>query len=469
MLRKTFFFLTFSLLLASGLVAQVQTSHTIKVAVIVDQSVEEQFRAQGRLFLFFSEAEQGEPRRQTWPRLTNHIFAQNVDWPEGQTVYFDSESTLDSNGDLSLIDFPDGNYRVQVLWDQNQTASSINAPGNLYSEVLELELREDRRLELKLNQIIPERKSISHPLLREHNFRSDTLSKWWDKEMEVEFSVLLPRSFEEGNKRYPILYDIGGYGSRHYRAGRIIQRDSAFMAWWMSEAPEIIIVFLDGEGPYGDSYQLDSDNSGPYGTSLTQEIAPWVEEKYRAITSSQTRFLTGCSTGGWVSLALQTFYPDFFGGTYSYSPDPVSFKHMQLVNLYRDDNAFINRYGNERPSNRTTTGEPVFSIRKEVYYENVQGSSGTYATSGEQWGAWNALYSPKGEDDLPALVFNPQTGAIDPEVVIHWQNYDLLRHTKNNWEELGPKLAGTVWVWMGDMDNYYLNNALHDYADMLTE
>ncbi|MEL6843795.1 MAG: hypothetical protein AAFP02_11350, partial [Bacteroidota bacterium] len=258
MLRKTFFFLTFSLLLASGLVAQVQTSHTIKVAVIVDQSVEEQFRAQGRLFLFFSEAEQGEPRRQTWPRLTNHIFAQNVDWPEGQTVYFDSESTLDSNGDLSLIDFPDGKYRVQVLWDQNQTASSINAPGNLYSEVLELELREDRRLELKLNQIIPERKSISHPLLREHNFRSDTLSKWWDKEMEVEFSVLLPRSFEEGNKRYPILYDIGGYGSRHYRAGRIIQRDSAFMAWWMSEAPEIIIVFLDGEGPYGDSYQLDS-------------------------------------------------------------------------------------------------------------------------------------------------------------------------------------------------------------------
>ena len=28
------------------------------------------------------------------------------------------------------------------------------------------------------------------------------------------------------------------------------------------------------------------------------------------------RILFGCSTGGWISLALQVFHPDFFGGQY---------------------------------------------------------------------------------------------------------------------------------------------------------
>ncbi|MFK7921403.1 MAG: alpha/beta hydrolase-fold protein [Bacteroidia bacterium] len=468
MLYKTLF-ATFIILFVCSL-SYAQTSHTLKVSVNVDKTMKEAFVEDGRLYLFISEAKSGEPRRQTWPRGNNHIFAQNLQaWDTDQMIYFDSESELDSNGSLSLADFPDGDYRVQVLWDQNTTASSINAPGNLYSEVVELKLRDDQKITLSLNQSIAPRKQITHPLLREHSVKSDSLSAWWGKEMQLEFSVLLPRSFESNpNKKYPIIYEVGGYGSRHYRASRLVQRDSVFMAWWNTDAPEVIIAFLDGKGPYGDSYQLDSDNSGPYGFVLTQEMAPWIEKEYRAIGTTETRFVEGCSTGGWVSLALQLYYPDFFGGTYSYSPDPVDFHHMQLVNLYKDENAFVNRYGNERPSNRTTTGDPIFSIKKEIYYENVQGVTGTYTTSGEQWGAWNALYSPKGEDGLPAQVFDPQTGEIDSAVVAYWQRYDLLHHTQSNWETLGPKLEGKLWIWMGDMDNYYLNNALHPYADFLS-
>lgn len=467
--HKTLFLTLFAFFVFA--LGQAQTSHSLKISVGVGEEVQEQFVKDGRIFFFISEAKSGEPRRQTWPQSNNHIFAQNLqNWQSDQMVYFDSASKLDVNGDFSLADFPDGTYRVQVLWDQNTTASSINAPGNLYSEVMELTLSTDQNISLSLTQSIANRKKIAHPLLREHSFKSDSLSAWWSKDMQVEFSVLLPRSFEsDPSKKYPIIYEVGGYGSRHYRASRIVQRDSAFMAWWNTDAPEVIMVFLDGAGPYGDSYQLDSDNSGPYGFALTQEMAPWIEKEYRAIGTTETRFVEGCSTGGWVSLALQIHYPDFFGGTYSYSPDPVDFHHMQLVNLYEDDNAFVNRFGNERPSNRTTIGDPIFSIKKEVYYENVQGETGTYATSGEQWGAWNALYSPKGEDGFPAPVFDSQTGEIDSAVVAYWQRYDLLHHTQNNWETLGPKLEGKLWIWMGDMDNYYLNNALHPFADFLTE
>ena len=39
----------------------------------------------------------------------------------------------------------------------------------------------------------------------------------------------------------------------------------------------------------------------------------------------------GGSTGGWVSLALQTFYPDFFNGAWSRAPDPVDFRAYELI------------------------------------------------------------------------------------------------------------------------------------------
>ena len=56
--------------------------------------------------------------------------------------------------------------------------------------------------------------------------------------------------------------------------------------------------------------------------------------------------LTGGSTGGWIALAHQVFYPDFYGGTFSLCPDGVDFRYHQIVNIYKDDNAyFIDRAG----------------------------------------------------------------------------------------------------------------------------
>ena len=48
----------------------------------------------------------------------------------------------------------------------------------------------------------------------------------------------------------------------------------------------------------------------------------------------------GGSTGGWEALALQVFYPDFFGGAWGWCPDPVDFHYYQIVNIYEDENAY---------------------------------------------------------------------------------------------------------------------------------
>jgi len=212
---------------------------------------------------------------------------------------------------------------------------------------------------------------------------------------------------------------------------------------------------------------MDSENNGPHGYALIHELIPYIESKFRGTDSAKTRFVDGCSTGGWVSLGLQLYYPDQFNGVFSFSPDAVDFENYQLINIYTDKNVFENEFGYQRPVARTIDGEPMISMKEFVQYENVLGAANSYLNSGGQFSAHTSLYSPKGADGLPMPLFDPETGAIDSAVAEHWKKFDFKIHAKENWETLGPKLAGKVYVWMGDMDNFYLNKATRSFAEYL--
>ena len=153
--------------------------------------------------------------------------------------------------------------------------------------------------------------------------------------------------------------------------------------------------------------------------------------------------LDGGSTGGWVALALQVFYPDFFNGAWSFCPDSVDFRSFQLVNIYEDENAYINRHGFERPAARDVSGEVRFTMRHECRLENVLGRGDSWALSGGQWGAWNATYGARGRR-RPARSRSgtPRPGEIDRAAAEHWKAYDLRRVLEERWAELGPKLQG---------------------------
>jgi hypothetical protein len=449
-----------------------QPAHPFKATITVSKELQNDFAPEGRLFVFLSQNQWAEPRTQTWPGpwTQGEFFAVNLsglDAQKGFTIS-GSEGWIGTAG-WTLEDVPEGTYRLQVLWDQDVAESGINAPGNLYSSVTSIEMDKPMDLPIELDHRIGERRVVEHPLVREVDLVSDTLSAWWGKEMHLKASILLPRNFVEGEGRaYPIRYNVAGYGGRYTRINGIV-KDSDFMEWWSSEeAPGVISVFLDGEGPFGDCYQMDSDNSGPYGYALIHEMIPYIESKYRGTTTAATRFVDGCSTGGWVSLALQLFYPDQFNGTFSYSPDAVEFENYQLVNIYRDENAFTNEFGLTRPIMRDTYGEPMVTWKDFVQFENVLGVSNNYLTSGGQICAHTALYSPKGENGLPQPMIDPFSGAIDHAVAEQWKKYDLRLYCQENWETLGPKLQGKIFIWMGDMDHFYLNNATRAFADFIS-
>jgi enterochelin esterase-like enzyme len=460
----------FFLIVFISLITQAQDTYELKLNISVSKELHNQFEKNGRLFVFLSENPWGQPRYRLWPSRGNHIFATNIkDWDPGNTISMNSNTDYIRTPEFDLENIPEGTYYLQILWDQDRIESRPNAPGNLYSTVEKTELTKDLSINVALSKVVASRGFIDHDFVKLVEIESKFLSDWWDKPITLKASVLLPSGyFENPSKQYPVRYNIAGYGGRYTRVSLLIKRDSVFNNWWFSgEAPQIINVFLDGEGPFGDSYQLDSENNGPYGEALTKELIPFIEKEFRGIGTPDSRFLDGCSTGGWVSLALQIFYPEFFNGAWSYSPDAIDFENFQLINIYKDENAFINEWGNERPVMRDITGDPMLTMKDFAQYENVLGYSNTYVTSGGQFGAHAALYSPKGENGLPVPLFDPETGAIDHDVAEHWKKYDLKMIVEENWDEFGPKLQGKIWIWMGDMDNFILNPATRAFNEFL--
>ena len=61
--------------------------------------------------------------------------------------------------------------------------------------------------------------------------------------------------------------------------------------------PRFLYVTLQHPSPYyDDSYGVNSENNGPYGDAIMQELIPAVETRFRAIRQSWARMLSGGSS-----------------------------------------------------------------------------------------------------------------------------------------------------------------------------
>jgi hypothetical protein len=233
--------------------------------------------------------------------------------------------------------------------------------------------------------------------------------------------------------------------------------------WTGPDFPRVLAIEVQHPNPYyDDSYAVNSANLGPYGDAITYELVPYVEEKFRGIGEGWARAVYGGSTGGWEALAVQIFYPDDYNSCYAACPDPIDFRAYTVVNIYEDKNAYYLESDwkrTPRPGRRDWLGHVGATLEEMNHRELVLG---TKSRSGDQWDIWEAVYSPVGDDGYPQRIWDKMTGEIDHEVAEYWrQNYDLSYILKRDWETLGPKLRGKINIYCGDMDNYYLNNAVY--------
>jgi hypothetical protein len=112
-----------------------------------------------------------------------------------------------------------------------------------------------------------------------------------------------------------------------------------------------------------------------------------------------------------------------------------------------------------RPGHRDYLGHIASTIEDNNYYELALG---THSRSGGQFDIWEAVFSPAGADGYPARIFDKLSGVIDRQVAEYWrEHYDLTDILRRNWRVLGPKLQGKLHIYCGDMDSYYLNNAVY--------
>ncbi|MFO7865726.1 MAG: hypothetical protein R6V02_02790, partial [Candidatus Aminicenantes bacterium] len=263
------------------------------------------------------------------------------------------------------------------------------------------------------------------------------------------------------------------YSSRFDWEGyNITQQEYAykFYQWWTApDTPRVIIIKVQHANPYyDDSYGVNSANLGPYGGAITYELIPYIEEKFRGIGEGWARTMYGGSTGGWIPLAVQILYPDEYNGCYAACPDPIDFRAYTSVNIYENKNAYYLDTPwkkTPRPRGRNHLGEIQFTLEEACHLELVLGTKGR---SGGQQDIWEAVFGPVGKDGYLQPIWDRKSGKIDPEVAEYWrENYDLRYILERDWAVLGPKLKGKIHIYVGDMDNYYLNNAVYLMEEFL--
>lgn len=467
MLRSVFALLVATLV---AVVLHGQAGPGLHFEITLDPSLPAQ--PPGRLLVVLAPSNEVEPRRligRTGRSATPTFGVDVLSFAPGDRATLDAAAAaFPIDG---LVDLPAGEYQVQAVLNTNHDIRSPDAPGNLYSDPLQVALEPARNepVRLTLTRRIPdEQLPPDEEYVRFIKIRSDLLSRFHGRPIYLRAGVILPPGFDqEPDRHYPLRVHIGGYGSRYTLVRSMMRPGSTFRRAWLAEdsveddPPRMILLYLDGAGPNGDPYQVNSANNGPYGDAVTQELIPYVEGVFRGIGEPHARVLDGGSTGGWVSLALQVFYPDFFNGAWASCPDGVDFAAFQLVDIYGADSAFLDKQGHELPSARNRNGRVRFTMRHEVQMENVLGLGDSWTMSGSQWGAWNATYGPRGQDGRPVPLWDPVTGVIDRSVTRHWEQYDLRLVLEQHWNELAPKLRGKLNIWVGEMDDYYLNNAVH--------
>jgi hypothetical protein len=225
----------------------------------------------------------------------------------------------------------------------------------------------------------------------------------------------------------------------------------------------VLLVEIQHPTPYyDDSYAVNSENNGPYGDAIQYELIPEIERRFRGIGAGWARFTYGGSTGGWEAMAVQVFYPEEYNGAWVACPDPIDFRAYTLVNIYQDRNAYFldsEWKRTPRPGQRDWLGR-VSTTLEETNHREL--ALGTKSRSGDQWDTWEAVYSPVGPDGYPRRIWDKLTGEIDREVAEFWrEHYDLVHILRRDWKTLGPKVKGKLFIYVGDMDNYYLNNAVY--------
>jgi hypothetical protein len=482
------------------------------------------------MFVFVAKTNESEPRLQLYHGST--VFAANVTAQQPGAAAILDQNTKGFPAE-SLRDVPAGDYYVQallnvytefhradghVIWahmDQWEGQNFARSPGNLISEVrkVHLDSANGYKIKLELTKIIPPiDMPADTPWVKRFKMQSPMLSRFWGRPIYIGATVLLPKGYgDHPDVHYPAMYLQGHfsldapfgfstkldpgekswarereraaaahlnmvepppYSHSNGALGNVETGYEFFQAWNSEQFPRMIAVTFQHPSPYyDDSYAVNSENEGPYGDAIMTELIPFLESHLRMIPQPWARTLTGGSTGGWESLALQVYHPDFFGGVWTFYPDPVDLRRYNGgIDIYNDENAFTIPSGDwlqeERLASRTIDGQTRLTVRQMSRLQSVLGDK-------ERSTIWlndyEVVINPVGADGYPVPLWDKSTGKMNRDVARYAREhgYDLREYLERNWPTVGRDLVAKLHLHCGESDGNFLNLALYLLQDFL--
>jgi S-formylglutathione hydrolase FrmB len=258
--------------------------------------------------------------------------------------------------------------------------------------------------------------------------------------------VYLPPGYDDGDRRYPVVYVIQGYsGQVAMWFNRIPFRrpfpELADEVFRTGDTPPAIVVYVDAWTAYGGSQFLDSPATGRYHSYLCDEVVPWVDARYRTIADRAHRAIMGKSSGGYGAMITPMLRPDLFSALATHAGDalfevcyPDSFP--KVARTLRDE--YDGDYSNFLADVRT----------------RVHGTKDSDSELIEIY-AYAAAYS--GNDDASVSLPFDDTGALDHDVWDRWLAHDPVRMATEPAYAEALREMTAIWIDAGRADDYYLD------------
>ena len=474
----------FVLILISGVQCTIKkienSGNATQFAISFDSSIREESTS-GRVLLLLSTTEEFRTREMNGDFTP--IFGINVDdLAPGADAIIDG--TVKGYPVRYLKDVPAGEYYVQAYlnvytifersdghtvklhMDQGEGQNWRRSPGNLFSTPKKIYYDPNRgsSISIVMDQVIPPIHEFQETeWVKYVKIQSDLLTEFWGHPMYINARVLMPKGFDDHPEaRYPLISQVGHFPRGNPGGFEPEPGNPLYDAWISDDFPRFLMVTYEHPTPYyDDSYGVNSENNGPYGDAFTQEVIPYLEQEFRGIGKPYSRLLTGGSTGGWISLAMQVWNPDFFGGTWTFYPDQVDFRYYQQANLYEDDNAYytIHEWNMvHKPLMRGKDGKFYLQWSSSILQKRL---SVTGTVRAARW-----QFSTQCSHPSMMMAIQNRSGIHGREkLTVRLPNGQrTFRHSalsRKNWSDVGPKLVGKINIFCGRMDNFYLNEAVY--------
>lgn len=262
--------------------------------------------------------------------------------------------------------------------------------------------------------------------------------------------VWTPPAYDtEPERRFPSVYVLQGFTGQVRAWFNVSPFSRTFPDEVEAAGIDLIVVLVDAFTAIGGSQFIDSPAIGAYGRYFTEEIVPFVDERFRTLPEAAHRGVSGKSSGGFGAMVWGMLRPDLFGAFATHAGDAL-FEVSMARELPPAAQALRNRYDGSFDAFWADfrSGRPAFASPADHLLLSTWAAAAAYSSNAD------------GSVDLP---FRLDTGELVLEVWERWLAWDPVRLAAKHGEAL--RAARGIWIDAGRNDEFLLDLAAIAFHD----